>query len=347
MGGSPGRIAWGGVGMLREQARPLAFLMSTTLVLVASCNLPRAGAQPSPTTPVQVSGEVTPAVLLQETRPSTGDRTGEPFGVETANLRIDYPGSVDPAEARKHAETLQAAYEVYEAVFAIAGEEPSSDQHVAIIFDASIKGNFASRTRVVIGSATLGQIIQGRLNPPDRTFMHEMVHVFEEGEVGRREYHVFNLITGMNEALAEYFVCHPGVFPLWADGENATRHCDLVLHGIGAKSPDFTLGYYEERAADPYTLDWGLHPAGASGEVYFEQMLARVSDEVGWGVWQRYFSQIRDRGGSAAAREAYETKRVEIHDPLLKQAFADFISGLSEASGRDLRPMFRAWGFEL
>lgn len=323
------------------------FLMPIILMLAASCNLPRPGAPASPTAPLQVEGTMTPAVLRQPITGWDGDRRGETFRVETPNLRIDYPGSVDPSEARKHAATLQAAYEAYEAVFAIRGVPPYPKQDITIIFDTTVKGNSASGNQVVIGSATLDQIIQGRLNPPDRTFMHEMVHVLEEGEIARHQYHVFNLVVGMDEALAEYFVCHPDVFTLWADGENAARHCDLVLHGLGAKAPGFPLSYYEERAVDPYTLDWGLHPASASGEVYFEQMLARVSDEVGWGVWQRYFSRIRDRGGSLAAREAYEAKRVDIRDPLVKQAFADFISGLSEASGQDLRPMFRRWGFDL
>ncbi len=333
--------------MFRRRARPLVFLMPAILIFAASCNLPRVGAPASPTARLQSEGTLTPAVLRQPTTPLSGDRTGGTFRVETVNLRIDYPGSVDPSEARKHAETLQAAYEIYATVFAIPGVPPNPERDITIIFDSTVKGNSASRNQIVIGSATLDQIAQGRLNPPDRTFMHEMVHVLEEAEIARHQVQVFNLVIGMNEALAEYLVCHPDVFTLWADGENAARHCDLVLHGIGAKSPVFTLGYYEERAIDPYSLDWGLHPPGASGEVYFEQMLARVSDEVGWEVWPRYFSRIRDRGGSLAAREAYEAKRLDIRDPLVKQAFADFISGLSEAGGRDLRPMFRRWGFDL
>lgn len=323
------------------------FLVLATLVLAVSCNLPRDPVSVAQTVPVAQAVTASPQASAKASETSTRVWTGKTFRVETKNLLIDYPDFIDPDQARLNAEALQKVYDTYLVIFAFGDEQPFQGQKTTIVFDPKVRGNSASGNQIIIGSGTLGQIKDGYLNPPDRTFLHELAHVFEYAQISAGRYYIFNVIIGINEAFTEYLVCYQGIYPLWAQGKSTQEYCDLILHGVGAKGPEFTLTYYEDERIDPYTLDWGSHPAGASGEGYFEQMLARVSDKVGWDVWQKYFSSTKDSGGSPAAREAYETRTYEMGAPLSKQVFAEFVSDLSRACGQDLRPLFRGWGFEL
>jgi hypothetical protein len=83
-------------------------------------------------------------------------------------------------------------------------------------------------------------------------------------------------------------------------------------------------------------------------------MLFRVSDQCGWGVWQNFFALTKEAGTGNAAKEAFENKEKlvigkvpDMRQPLLKQAFAEFVTSLSKACGKDLFPMFRGWRFDL
>jgi hypothetical protein len=163
---------------------------------------------------------------------------------------------------------------------------------------------------------------------------------------------VYQLVGGMNEAVADYFPCHPSILALWSPDRHLADQCDLWLHQAGAKSPEWTLAYFEANEIDPYSLNWNEHPADPSGESLFPQMLARISDKVGWSVWNRFFSATKATGGNPTGKliwEAWaETKPVDrMNEPMVRQAFREFVDSLSDAAGEDLRPLFRAWRFDV
>lgn len=352
--GNP-QSAW--PGNRRCSGKGFRFLLPLVLVFAESCNFPRpAGnvfqaetASPDTAKTVEAAAIRKEAALttLHSTPKPTADWTGGTFRVETKDLVIEYPDFIDPVESQKHADTLQKAYETYLLIFGFDDEKPYGGIKTNIVLNPEVKVSSAGPHQITIGSTTINEIKMGSLNPPDITYFHEMVHVFEFAEWDAERYYIFHMIAGINEAFASYLACHPDILSLVEQNANAKPACDVILYGIGAKGPAFTLAYYEAQKIDPYTLDWGRHPAGQSGENYFIQMLARVSEMAGWNVWINYFSAIRQTSIRPDVWKAAEVKMDDMHDPLAKQAFAEFVTDLSGAAGQDLRPMFRGWGFDL
>jgi hypothetical protein len=327
----------------------LSLLIPVVFAFTASCNFPR------PTEPIITSETENPSVLQTASaqtgtaaapRP-TADWTGGTFRIETEDLIIDYPDFVDRAEAQKQADTLQKGYEIFLSIFAFGGEKPYDGIKTNIVFDPKADHSSADRHLITISLALIDVLKNGYVNPPDPTYFHEMVHVFEWAELYARRFYLFHMFGGVNESFAELLKCHPDVIALLESNAGVKAHCDALLNGIDAKSPEDTLAYYEAQKIDPYALDWGTHPPVPNGEMYFMQMLARVSYTAGWDVWGKYFAATLETRGSPAVQAAMDKKVMDMRDPLAKQAFAEFVSSLSDAAGQDLRPMFRGWGFDL
>lgn len=321
--------------------RGFRFLLPFVIFLAASCNFPRLATNPASAETVEISATATP-----------GNWTGGVFRVETENLAIDYPDFLNPAEAKIHADALQKAYVIFREIFAFGDEPLYGGQKAAIEFRTTTAVSMAGHNRLYMGSEIIDGMREGYLNPPDPIFFHEMGHLFETAEEDAGRYYIFHLIGGMNEGLVDYFKCHPEILKLWEANPRADEVCDLILYGIGAKGPEWTLAFLESNPADIYALNWNEHPSGVCGEVLFPQMLARVSEIAGWGVWKKFFLLTKASAGNPSAKEAYlawaEKKPLDrMREPLVKQAFAEFIADLSQAADTDLRAMFRRWGFEL
>ncbi len=310
-------------------------LISLIVVLAAAC---ASGARPAatPTTSPVRTPDRTPA----------GSWNGGTFRVETADLVVGYPDFLTPEEARTHADTLQRIYGVLRRVFALEDERLFRGEKTSIEFTPKYAGS-ASGNKIVLGRSVVDPMSKGYVNPPDPIFVHEMVHVFVNAQRAAGRYYVYQLVPGMNEALADYLKCWPKVLELWSQGAQSEAYCALTLHGTGAKG-NYTLDQYEANGIDPYTLDWSAHPPARSAEAYFPQMLARVSEKAGWDVWRKFF-QATTAGGNPGAREAFRlgSKSPKMTDPLIKKAFGELVDGLGNAGGQDLRPMFRNWGFDV
>ncbi len=315
----------------------IAVLISLIVVVAAACA--SAGGTPSTATPT-ASPARTPAGT------PAGSWSGGTFRVETADLVVGDPDFLTPEDARIHADTLQRIYGVLRGVFALEDEKLFGGEKTSIEFRPEYAGS-ASGNRIVLGRSVVDPMSQGYVNPPDPIFVHEMVHVFVAAQRTSNRYYVYQLVPGMNEALADYLKCWPKVFELWSQGAQSEAYCALTLHGTGAKG-NYTLDEYEANRIDPYSLDWSAHPPARAGEAYFPQMLARVSEKVGWDVWRRFFMATA-AGGNPGAGEAFRlgSKSPKMTDPLIKKAFAEFVDGLGKAGGQDLRPMFRGWGFDV
>jgi hypothetical protein len=332
-------------------------LFPLVILLAVSCNFPMpAGRIPATATDGTAGGTSagsasTPIRTAIVPRP-TADWTGGTYRVETEDLLVNYPDFIDPDAARKHADALQKAYEVYLGIFDFGDGWPYGGEKLSLIWNPKASSSTVGANSMIMGSGALRILAEEDLNPPDEIFFHEMLHVFEEAEVKAGRYYIFNLIIGINEAFAEYLECHPSVYLLWDRGSSTKAYCDLLLYDIGDKSTAMTLAYYETEKIDPYGLDWGLHPAGGSGEVYFRQMLARISDMAGWDLWENYFSMTKDSDGSPIAKAVYLNEPLmksgpDFRAPEVKKAFSEFVSDLSKAAGRDFGPVFRGWRFEL
>jgi hypothetical protein len=314
----------------------MKLVIPVLLGLAMACHFPQKTLKPAPTAQRELIGVWT-------------DHT---FLVQTKNLMIYYPDFVDPAEARTQADTLQKGYDAYRVIFSFDDEPPYGGQKTAIVFDPRLKSSMSGGGNIIqMGTVVMDAMREGYINPPDPTFLHEMVHTFDHAQPNTERYYVYNFIGALGEALAEYMICYPDIFKLWEQDGRAKEKCDITLYGIGSKSDEYTLEYFETHTTDPYTLDWSVHPSGWGGEYLFPQMLARVSDAAGWDVWKKFFSATRASGGNPAAKEAYlyyyDRKGQTMSDPLVKKAFAEFITTLSQSSGKDFTSMFRGWGFEV
>jgi Spy/CpxP family protein refolding chaperone len=184
-----------------------------------------------------------------------------------------------------------------------------------------------------------------------------MAHAFQFAQQQAGRFYIYHFVGGINETVAEHMACYV-ISKMETDVPSAMRYANDYRTGGAAKTPEQTLLYYEAHQIVPYDMDWGRHPrvvAGEgcrSGEVIFNQMLARVEDQCGWDIWPKYFAITKDSGNPTAKRIMQEKSKAILRTnnmsfPLVKQAFAEFVAGLSQAGGRDLRPMFRKWGFEI
>jgi hypothetical protein len=326
----------------------MRFLLPLVVVLAASCTSVESSPTPLPS--------ATLPTALPTVKPSlgpTGTWSGVTFRVETDNLIIDYPDFVDPGEARKHADKLQAAYAVFRTVFSFDDKLPYGGRKAEVVFRTDTKQvSGAGTNRIFIGWDVWQAMQAGYVNPPSPVFLHEMTHLFTHAQEASSRYYVYQFVGGMNEAVADYFPCHPSILALWSPDRHLANQCDLWLDQVGAKSPEWTLAYFEANRIDPYSLDWNEHPGTPSGESLFPQMLARISDKAGWDTWEKLFSATKAAGGNPTGKriqEAWaETKPIDrMNDPLVRQAFREFVDSLGQAAGEDLRPMFRAWRFDV
>jgi Spy/CpxP family protein refolding chaperone len=300
--------------------------------------------------------------------------------VETKNLVINYPDptdplvvqkraelisqsktanadffQIDPALARKHADFLQKVYELYYELFAFGDPDPFQGKKITFFVDAKWAEAVTNSTHEIrIG---LSDYANGLVYPPSSLYFHEMVHTFQKAQENAGRFYIYHFVGGINETVADHLAFYV-VSKLETDVPSEMKNIDLFRTGGGAKTPEQTLGYYEAHQIVPYDMVWGRHPltrAGEgcrSGEYLINQMLARVEDQCGWEIWRKFFAITKDSGNPTAKRIMQEKSKAlsridNMSDPLVKQAFAEFVASLSQAGGQDLRPMFRKWGFEI
>jgi hypothetical protein len=313
--------------------RRIRFLLPLVVVLAAACG----SAQPTP----------------GPTPGPSGTWNGVTSRVETENLIIDYPDFVERGAAQENADLLQSAFAVLRTVFSFDDGLPYGGQKAVISFRTDPKQvSGAGSNHIYLDYSILEAMQAGYVNPPSPVILHEMTHLFAIAQQDSSRYYVYHLIGGINEAIADYFPCHPSILALWGPDRHLADQCDFWLHQAGAKGPEWTLAYFEANEIDPYSLDWGDHPLGPGGETLFSQMLARISDKSGWGIWDKFFAETKAAGGNPTAKLVWEawatTKPVDrMNQPDVRQVFREFVDSLGQAAGEDLRPMFRHWRFDV
>lgn len=254
--------------------------------------------------------------------------------LETRNLVVNYPDFADPGEASKHAEILQRAYDAYWQLHAFGGDDPFRGRTTAISFDVSVARSVTvSPYEIRMGTGSF--ILLGLTNPPTPTYFHELAHAFQYAQRQAGLTYIFHLVAGINEALADHFAYYFGHEVLKYSAEEMRGYEDRR-----AKAIDQSLRQYEGRKLDPYELDWGAH---AEAETYLLGMFFRIVERCGWELWPRFFASQK----SPLASRLIEQKVSDMRDARVKEAFDEFVGGLSKACGQNLRPMFRSWRFEL
>jgi hypothetical protein len=256
---------------------------------------------------------------------------------------------VDPAVARKHADFLQRIFDFYRKVFALDGPDAFNGQKITFFVDALWQeGRTLSLHEIRLG---LSNFI-GKIYPPNRIFFHEMAHAFQYALLKAGRFYIFHPISGLNEAFAEHFACDV-ISRFESDNPDWMKYVDSFRTGAWSRTPENTLTYYETNGLDPYKMDWGAHPSipegsrRVSGEYIFQQMLMRVVDQFGWDIWPKFFAQTKKASALFEADFKKLTGAATMETPEVRKLFAAFVDGLGLAAGKDLRPMFEAWRFNL
>jgi len=301
---------------------------SITILLILALAACGHATPPTPTLapPTSTSMPPTPAPT------ATKVWTGGTFPIETSSLIINYPDFLDRSEANKQAEILQKAYDTYLALF--GKEVPYGGSKITINFDPKLGDVSYAGNPIRMG--TDSQIFSGRVNPPTGAYYYILVADFTVSSQTQAARYI-DLNSAMTAAFADLFAYYFGHEVLqysaadiqWYDGIRADR-----LDRLAA---------YESQKIDPYSLEWKHH---TDPHYYFEGMLFRVSDQCGWGVWQKFFVLAKGSGNPGLSPQLINQLN-DMHDPAAKKAFSDFVAFLSQACAQDLGPMFQSWRFEL
>ncbi len=269
--------------------------------------------------------------------------SGKTFVVETADLIVEYPDFADRNAAEEHAATIQRIFDKFIELYSFTKDDNTFKGKKVTIHLFKL-GN---QSQAFFSNVYINVIHAMPNNSPDRTYAHELGHSFQDAQRSKGRRYIYNVFSGMTEAMAMHFECYIN------DTITHSRdsYCQKAMSGhMYQAAPEQSLAYYESKKMNPYELDWTAHPVQKrgesfrSGEWYFLQMLYRITGKYGWQIWPKYFAMTVN-GGNMSIPKNYRIK--ELGDPMAKRAFAEFVDTLSKACGDDLRPQFRAWGFDL